>query len=85
MTDRKHSSLLLASVAVFLLPVSTAFADTLTVCSSGCDYADIQSAIDDASDGDSDSDGAGGGSGEGGAGGGRPGRPDRGERPVRNR
>ena len=32
--------------------LNPAVADTLTVCSSGCDYSDIQSAIDDASDGD---------------------------------
>ncbi|MCP4510567.1 MAG: hypothetical protein GY826_29675, partial [Fuerstiella sp.] len=32
--------------------LSPAAADTLTVCSSGCDYSDIESAIDAASDGD---------------------------------
>ena len=38
---------------VAALGLSTlACSDTLTVCSSGCDYTDIQSAIDDASDGD---------------------------------
>ena len=42
---------LLAAVALAVTSV-TAFADTITVCASGCDYTSINAAIGAASDGD---------------------------------
>ena len=40
------------SALVIATSISTASAETVTVCASGCDYSSINAAIADASDGD---------------------------------
>lgn len=43
---------LVLTIAVVITATGVAQADTITVCPSGCDYANIQAAIDAASAGD---------------------------------
>ena len=51
-TFRTHQPFCLILILSALLAVSAASAVTHTVCASGCDYTSIQTAIDNASAGD---------------------------------